>query len=158
MQSYEGPEAMPTWREDEGEEWLKEAGPSAALDPGPAGLGLMSTPCLSLPLSELLLSPHFLEPRKYLAYPPSLQGHPCPPHPASAWTISPHPQTPPGDQKGELTTCEGLTALGGVSVSFPLLLPCSSPASPLLTKDSLPLWAFEGPWAPESEFSICKKK
>ena len=38
---------MPAWRGDEGEEWLKEAGPSAALDPGPAGLSLMSTPCLS---------------------------------------------------------------------------------------------------------------
>lgn len=146
---------MSTWREDEGEEWLKEAGPSPALDPGPAGLSLMSTPCLSLPLSELHLSPHFLEPRKYLAYPPSLQGHPRPQHPASAWTIFPHPQTPPGDKKG---ACEGLTALRGVSVSFPLLLSCSSPASPLLTKDSLPPWAFEGPWAPESEFSICKKK
>ena len=77
--------------------------------------------------SELLLSPHFLEPRKYLAHPPSLQGPPLPP--ASSFSLDhlPPPPNPTGRPERGTDYLGGSHCPGGsvglLSPPAPLLCP-----------------------------------
>lgn len=88
---------------------VKGGGSFATPSPGPTGLSLGSTPCLSLLLGESV-KPSPLPGTQEASGLASITAEtpplsPIPHHPASAG--------PPGDQRGELTTRKGLITLVG---------------------------------------------